>query len=143
MQTAAEHYGVPPETHEVLASLRDWLGRLPDRAGAKSDDGHLWSCHALVRAAKHRFGLSGWNVVDGYFGRVGNDHSWLSKRWKQTRFIIDVYPIASVGGPLFINADDMTPWFDLYRADPVRYADRVLRFQVEADEIDALETCPQ
>lgn len=137
MLTALQFYGdAPAEAFPLLRELRAWMDALPDRAGASGEE-ILWSCHAVVRAAKTRFALDGWRVADGWFGRKGNDHSWLTHESPRGQFVLDVYPIACAGGPLLIDVGAWgSPWGALYREDATRYVgSRLLKFNRDAAEL--------
>jgi hypothetical protein len=136
MQTALQFYGdAPAEAFTLLPKLRAWMDALPDRPGKSGEDA-LWSCHAIVRAAKAAFCLDDWHVVDGWFGRQGNDHSWLAHYSERGHFILDLYPVASAGGPLLIDGGCYgSPWGKLFDEDKSRYVSRVAKFNREAAEL--------
>lgn len=56
----------------------------------------LISCHLLAKALINFFPVE---VHDGYFCQKPYSHSWLTTE----RSIIDVYPIAVIGGPILID----------------------------------------
>ena len=64
----------------------------------------LVSSHLLARAIAKFFPV---RVVDGHFGDPDNPHSWLVT---ERGNIIDVYPIAQVGGPVLLDASSASPW---------------------------------
>jgi hypothetical protein len=79
------------------------LRRIEHKLVKMSDD--PISCHVLARAVQQCF--DGLKVVDGYIrGPVRYNHTWLTTESKN---IIDVYPVAIVGGPLLL-AGDGGPW---------------------------------
>ena len=87
----------------------------------------LWSCHGLVRGLKPLLSPN-WNVVDGYFKKTGYDHAWLyintkveDKRYK---FILDIYPIACLGGPLLVDVGATHyAWNDSYIESRINYTE--------------------
>ena len=106
-QTSTERNSVT--THfelEVMATdldpfkkISDVLDTLPTPyLGFTPNGSHIvLSCHILARAVGAVFGLP---VIDGMYA-VAYKHSWL--RIPQSRNIIDVYPVAMLGGPLLIS----------------------------------------
>lgn len=112
MQTAIEFYYGEPVPLSVIASVREWVDGLPDKP-FMTDEHALWSCHGICRAVIERFQFENWHVVDGYFMRVGQEHSWL--RRNDGKFILDVYPVAAFGGPLLVDAlSHGSPWQKAY-----------------------------
>lgn len=69
------------------------------------------TCHALVRAFAPALGLT---AVDGYFGLGGHTHAWLVDKGIEY-WVIDVYPWASLGGPMLVCTELLSPWSRLYR----------------------------
>jgi hypothetical protein len=132
MKTALDHYGYIPEgMRPILDQIREWMRKLPDAPAIINPNG-LWSCHAVSRVVNARFGahalpaFKDWEVVDGLFNGHWQ-HSWI----KTGHMIIDAYPVASLGGPLFIDADRSSPWALLYT--PLEYApEKVAKFEREA-----------
>lgn len=113
MRTAFEYYGIANKMSEVdkpiLRTIKAWLDWLPDSGlGIES----LLSCHVVSRLVKRKFDLTTWRVVDGCFGR--HQHSWLASG---LIIVLDVYPVASMGGPLLVDVEHMSPWHGLYRPD--------------------------
>jgi len=72
-------------------------------------DGKLLSCHMMARATASHFPV---RFTTGYFKGPGWAHSWCVTKENN---IIDPYPWASLGGPLFIVTKDLSPWRQLYR----------------------------
>jgi hypothetical protein len=68
------------------------------------------SCHMMTRAIADI--LPQLRVVDGYFMR-NNEHSWLAT--EDPNFIIDVYPVCTIGGPLLVFIGGISPMRELYR----------------------------
>lgn len=103
MQTAGEFYGTFDSSDKrLLVRIRGLLSAIPDRGHPNSNGDHLWSCHALCYAVYDYLGLSaqGWEVVQGRFN--GFDHCWLFRAERAA--ILDVYPVASSGGPIMFDA---------------------------------------
>lgn len=97
MKPYAAHLA-PKEDLAALARIKDLLEKLPEWGIAHEDgpDDHaLVSCHTLARAFASV--MTDLTVVDGHV--LGHEHSWLVT---EARNIIDVYPVATVGGPLLI-----------------------------------------
>lgn len=143
MQTALEHYNeIDADDLLLLRQIRAWIDGLPDKGNPNDGGDHLWSCHALCRAASTIFSLGDrrWRVVDGYFARRANDHTWLireegaptTRDYRGT--ILDIYPVASAGAPILFCVSGWTsPWSDLYFPEERRYNEsRVAEFGKEA-----------
>lgn len=141
--THSEHPAVSTTALEDLALVRHFMETLPEpqyhpalqgrpgnglgRNGSPLlDEDPMWTCHALVRAAKRALPLQlGWTVRDGAFGEGGNTHCWLEhvvvpyeiprlrRMWHG--LILDVYPRATLSGPVLLDADYRLPWQSLYR----------------------------
>jgi hypothetical protein len=97
MKPYAAHLA-PAEDLAALAHIRDLVEKLPEWGIPQDDDSDshaLVSCHTLARAFASV--MKGLIVVDGHV--LGHEHSWLVTR---SRNIIDVYPVATVSGPLLI-----------------------------------------
>lgn len=91
---------VPPEDLALLKKIRYGFDALPDLDLGLGQDGtpRLVSCHMLARAVARVFSLP---FQDGLFlGRV--NHSWVLT--PKSGNIIDVYPVAIVGGPILVVA---------------------------------------
>jgi hypothetical protein len=69
------------------------------------------SCHILARAIANIFDIG---YTDGRF--LNHEHSWVLT---PNGNIIDVYPIAIVGGPFLVDHNSMVAR-SLYREGPVR-----------------------
>jgi hypothetical protein len=89
------------ENHQIFRKVEAVVHNLPDidlgTFGEKKKP-VLMSCHILARAVGGCFGLK---VVDGEY-IVGFSHSWLLT--PDGRWVIDVYPCATVGGPIIVDA---------------------------------------
>jgi len=71
------------------------------------------SCHSLCRAFAMRY--ENVTCIDGWFAKVGNEHSWLDMGGG---VIADMYPIAGIG-PFLVDASHfMVPWHHLYIPHP-------------------------
>ena len=105
---------IDDEDLKVFLKIREIVEKLPDLRFDDTEDGTV-SCHMLARAMKLFFPVK---VYDGYF--CGSyQHSWLRTR---NGAIIDLYPVATMGGPILI--DDSTfycPARKLYKANRSRY----------------------
>jgi hypothetical protein len=97
MKPYAAHLA-PPEDLEALTWIRNLMEKLPEWGIPQEDDSHnnaLVSCHTLARAFASV--MTDLTVMDGHV--LGHEHSWLVTKAGN---IIDVYPVATVGGPLLI-----------------------------------------
>ncbi len=97
MKPYAAHLA-PHEDVAALKRITELMEKLPEWGIPRDDDPHdhaLISCHTLTRAFSRV--VKGLSVVDGRV--LGHEHSWLVTK---SRNIIDVYPVATVGGPLLI-----------------------------------------
>ena len=87
---------IPAEDITLFQRIKDGLNKIPDDPDlGVSDDGDrvVVSCHMLARAVGMVFKL---HHCDGYY--CGNfEHSWIMT---PSENIIDVYPIAVIGGPI-------------------------------------------
>lgn len=113
MKTALEYYGLikaSDNMSQVLTDIRSWLDGIDDNP---FDAEKLWSCHVICRVVAKRWQLEqlGWGLRDGLFARHYN-HTWLYREG----LILDVYPVASFGGPLIVdvNSSMWSPWKYLY-----------------------------
>ena len=138
---------LPDQVVHDLKLIKRFLEELPDAgpeqvstrrhicAVQSNEPEYLWSCHGLTRAAA---GLTNgrWTVLDGFFMRKGSCHSWLYLNNSFDRqYILDVYPIAAIGGPILLDvSDSRTPWADAYIENSIYYRDRLASFTAEAQE---------
>ena len=98
--------------YELFMQIRAVVEKLPDIDLDYNEDGEkiILSCHMLARALGRVFGLR-W--VDGLYAGVGN-HAWLVFPHKM--YILDCYPVHTLGGPLLINAKEwLSPGQMLYK----------------------------
>ena len=106
----------------LFARIKNIVESLPDIDLGTKDDGEKieLSCHMLARAIADFFpGLA--TYEDGYFVDM-YEHSWL----RLTRgHIIDVYPIAMIGGPVMFECSPLTraPTRQLYKVSD-KYVER-------------------
>lgn len=66
------------------------------------------SCHLIARALATVFPVE---FEDGYFGSRGWRHSWLVT---PNEWVIDAYPVATIGGPILVDVGWNSPWKKLY-----------------------------
>ena len=104
---------ISPEEIELLQKIKLIVALLPDL----DLNGEKISCHLLARAIGQIFNLR-W--VDGYF-YPSYQHSWLLTNEGN---ILDVYPIAIVGGPILVVGPK-----DCWRA-PSRFHYRKKRLRI-------------
>ena len=98
------------EEFRLFTEVRELVTKLPDiDLGVDHFDHKIeLSCHMLARAVAEIFSLE---FVDGYF-TDGYCHSWiLTKKGN----IIDVYPVAILGGPILMDASGFSPARFLYK----------------------------
>ncbi len=103
---------IPTEYFQLWRRLDHVIARLPDLDLGRDQQGEpiVLSCHMLARALGRTFKLK---VVDGEFGR-GFSHSWLMTG--DQRWVIDPYPVGTMGGPLIVDATGAhMPGSALYR----------------------------
>lgn len=86
------------EEIELFEKIRRAVNDLPDVDLGKNEDGEnlILSCHILARAIAKVFHLQ---YVDGHFYPY-YQHTWLLT---PTGNIIDVYPVAVLGGPILMD----------------------------------------
>jgi hypothetical protein len=109
-------------THEefgIFERIRELVNILPDIDLGKNEDGEeiILSCHMLVRAVAKIFHLK---VIDGYFAK-SYDHSWLVT---PRGHLIDVYPVATLGGPTLMDGQWLSPSRRLYERTSSRKLSR-------------------
>lgn len=100
MTPYVKHF-IPDKEVEIFESIRHAVLRMPDIDLGKDEEDKLiiLSCHMLARAVARVFSLT---CVDGYFYPIHN-HSWIVT---PQRNIIDVYPIATLGGPTMMDGNN-------------------------------------
>lgn len=110
------------EDLKTFLKIKEVVEKLPDLKPESQEndpeyDDEIISCHMLVRALKPFFPVK---VCDGYFCG-GYQHSWLITASGHT---IDVYPVATLGGPILIEGSFCSPARKLYRRNNKRYNGR-------------------
>ncbi len=95
---------------ELFEKIKIAVNKLPDIDLGKDEEGKeiILSCHILARAIAKLFSLK---FIDGYFYPNYN-HTWLLT---PDGNIIDVYPIAVVGGPILVENSFSSPVRWLYK----------------------------
>ena len=87
---------------------------ITNKAHGGEEDMFLWSCHGLTRTLKEILKQK-WTVFDGWFLKDGNQHSWLYHEADDDKYIMDVYPIAFIGGPFIVDVGNFgSPWRTAY-----------------------------
>jgi hypothetical protein len=95
---------VPDEEERLLYTIKRSITALPDIDLGRDEEAKsvVLSCHILARAVAKVFKLK---YVDGYF-YPNFEHSWLLT---PNGHIIDVYPVAILGGPLLMDGSRHSP----------------------------------
>jgi len=85
----------------LFDKIRAIITTMPDIDLGEDEEGEtiILSCHMLVRAVAKVFSLK---YEDGYFCE-SHDHSWIVTPHNN---IVDVYPIAQIGGPTMIDGNN-------------------------------------
>ena len=85
----------------VFEKIKNVISKLPDIDLGVDEKGRkiILSCHILARAVAKVFSL---RCVDGYF-LPNFCHSWVLS---PNGHLIDVYPVAVLGGPILMIEDD-------------------------------------
>lgn len=95
---------IPAAQLSLFARLVETMDAMPDLDPAEDV-----SCHAVCRALAQLHPKAA--CVDGFFGGVGNEHSWLNLG---DGIIADMTPIAGAG-PFLVDASHWAvPWHRLY-----------------------------
>lgn len=105
---------IPQENLELFEKIKMAVTAMPDIDLGKDEEGEeiILSCHILARAIAKLFSLK---FVDGYF-HPNYNHSWLLT---PTGNLIDVYPIAVLGGPILISGAFSSPARWLYKKENI------------------------
>ncbi len=100
---------VSNEEFELFIKIKELVAKLPDvNLGLDRFEHEIdLSCHMLARVVAEIFSLE---FVDGYF-TIGFQHSWVLTPKRQ---IIDVYPVAILGGPILMDASSFSPARNCY-----------------------------
>jgi hypothetical protein len=95
---------VSDEDAQLLEKIRNVFCRLPDIDLGVDEEKRkiVLSCHILARAVSKVFSL---RFVDGYF-KPNFEHSWVLS---PNEHIIDVYPVAILGGPILVYIKNNSP----------------------------------
>lgn len=106
---------VSPSDQELFKKICNAVHALPDLEFGTDESGRprILSCHILARAVARVFKL---RVVDGLF-YPNYQHSWVITNGEDDKrpHVIDVYPIAALGGPNLIDGTMlMSPAHSLY-----------------------------
>lgn len=103
---------VPKEDQEIFFQMKEIFENMPEIDLGKNNKGQEVdvSCHMLARAFAQFFPVT---VKDGFFFKKGNFHSWLETK----QSIMDVYPIAMMGGPVLVDKKGYNPWSQQYLED--------------------------
>lgn len=88
---------IPAADQELYSQVRNAVLDLPDNLLDRNQNPIEITCHMLARAVGYAFKLK-WH--DGYFVSPSHKHSWLTTPHNN---IIDVYPIALIGGPVMMD----------------------------------------
>ena len=101
---------IPREDLDLFHAVKKSIKKLPDLNLGRNKNGEdiILSCHMLARAVAQRYPEL--KVVDGFFYPNFN-HSWCVTNEGN---IIDVYPVAIIGGPFLISGDSCSPAHWLY-----------------------------
>lgn len=122
---------ITSEETELLEKVRRLLENFPEMKLFRDGKEYLISCHHLARAIGSIFGLA---AKDGYFGRVGVEHSWIllpPHKMAQEGNILDVYPVGQAGGPMIVAGSSHSPWRKLYIEAPLpRLDEEVFKFHL-------------
>jgi hypothetical protein len=100
---------VSDEEFELFLKIKDLVTKLPDLdLGLDGSRNKIdLSCHMFARAVADIFSLE---FVDGYF-TIGFQHSWVLT---PNGHVIDVYPVAMLGGPILMEARGFSPARNCY-----------------------------
>lgn len=93
----------------LFAQIRRTIEQMVDPELGLDEDGKstILPCHILARAVARVFPVQ---VRDGYF--AGNyDHSWVETSGGH---LIDIYPVAVVGGPIMFEGSMASPQRRIY-----------------------------
>ena len=92
------------EDQELFEKIKNAINNLPEIDLGKDEDGEkvILSCHILARAIAKAFSLK---YQDGYL-YPNYQHSWIITKHGN---LIDVYPVAILGGPILISGTKNSP----------------------------------
>ncbi len=108
MTPYVRRYVTNPE-FQIFEKIRRAVEVLPDLDFGEDEKNRpiVLSCHMLARAIGRVFSLK---VVDGFF-TSNCEHSWLLT---PEGHIIDVYPVAVLGGPILVDSGFGSPLKGFY-----------------------------
>ena len=100
---------IPSDDIELFEKIKKAINFLPDLDLGRDVKGLpiILSCHMLARAVAEVFSL---RCVDGYY-YLSYQHSWVLT---QNNKIIDVHPIAILGGPILVHNAVFSPHSHIY-----------------------------
>ncbi len=99
---------IPQEDLELFGRVRSIIDSLYDVNLGADERGN--KCHIISRALSNVFKI---RCHDGFFYSRYR-HSWVTTT---NNNIIDIYPVASFGGPIMYSNDPMSPARVLYKPD--------------------------
>ena len=110
---------ITDEEMALFEKVRLAVASMPDVDLGIDEKGEpvILSCHVLARAVAKVFSLQ---YVDGYFYRR-YDHSWIET---PSGNIIDIYPVAIIGGPIMMDGNNGMIAQQLYSPDSTRKISR-------------------
>lgn len=125
---------ITQEEVELLEKTKRLLEGFPNIKFASSEGKETFlSCHMLTRAVAEV--IPRLAVVDGYFGRVGVEHSWILTPESDNApegNILDVYPSGQISGPMLVWNGFRSPWRPLYMRENLplekRFSERQLDY---------------
>lgn len=117
---------MPPKEIMLFRRIEMIIDALPDiiDLGEKNGEPIIMSCHMLARAASKVFNLK---YVDGHYHLDHFAHSWLVTPMGN---IIDLYPVATIGGPLLVLCcrEFLTPGRQFYVPRSARFTSKGIGF---------------
>ncbi len=103
---------IAKEDLDIFIKIKKTVEVMPeiDLGRDENNDPILVSCPMLCLAFAKFFPVV---CEDGYFYKIGREHSWLRTK---NGCIIDVYPVALVGGPILVLVGGfyLLPWQKIY-----------------------------
>ena len=126
---------IPDEEIMIFERIRNAVAVMPDIEFGNDEENQpiVLSCHMLARAVGAVFSLQ---YIDGYF-YPRHDHSWLIT---PRRNIIDVYPVATLGGPTMIDGNNGIMARQLYYPGGTQGISRG-RFERPSFKVAVLKIC--
>ena len=107
---------IPPEDVFLFGKIKKAIEDLPHVNLGRDEKGREieLSCHMLARAVAKFFPV---RVRDGFYANM-LPHSWVVT---ENGHLIDIYPMATIGGPILIDGSPGAPSRKLYRSAPRSY----------------------